>query len=147
MRGLIAVLLFGVSLAGQDLGLARVKQELKTARDQESADQKRADEILRKTGAWPDDMQGRSAARMARVHAALLNWIEARLPMGPSTAAIKSSDWETAMHRELAAAGIAEKEVLDDPDRLEDPGFGGVSVALTWKPELPEIEPAGCQSI
>ncbi len=84
---------------------------------------------------------------MARVHSALLSWIETQLPTGPSAIAIKSSDWEAAMSRQLAAAGIAEKEpqVTLDPNGepqpldFEDPGFVDVSVALEWKPELPEM--------
>jgi hypothetical protein len=141
MRRVIAALFFTITVCGQDLALARLKQELKTARDQEASDEKRASEILQKTGAWPDDVKGRGAARIARVHAALLSWIESQLPMARSAVAIKSSDWEAAIHRQLVAAGIAENEAQDAPDVLdfEDPGFADVSVALTWKPELPEM--------
>jgi len=145
MCRIIAFLLFAISVFGQDVALARLKQELKTAQDQETSDYKRADEIQRKTGAWPDDMQGRGAARIAQVHAALLSWIESRLPMGPSAAAIKSSDWEAAIGRRLAAAGIGEKEphatsdVAEWVPPYENPGYDSVSVALAWKPELPNV--------
>jgi hypothetical protein len=121
MRRIIAFLLSTISVFGQDLALARLKQELKTAQDQDVSDQKRAQEILQKTGAWPDDMKGRGAARIARVHAALLSWIESQLPMGRSATAIKSSDWEAVVHRQLAAAGIAEKEPQDASDFEEKP--------------------------
>src|SRR5580700_9516239 len=110
MRRIIAFLLFTISVFGQDLALARLKQELKTAQDHDASDQKRAREILQKTGAWPDDLKGLGAARIARVHAALLSWIESQLPMGRSARAIKSSDWEAAVRRQLGAAGIVEKE-------------------------------------
>jgi hypothetical protein len=143
MRGTMALLLFAVSLDGQDLALARLKQELKTARDRETSEQRQATEVLRKTGAWPDNVQGNGAARIARVHDALLSWIESQLPMGRSAIAIKSSDLEAAMRRQLASAGIAEKEAVttsgppaEQPD-IDDPGFNDVNVVLTWKPELP----------
>jgi hypothetical protein len=145
MCRVIAALFFGITVLGQDLALARLKQELKAAQDQDISDQETATEIVRKTGAWPENMEGRGAARIARVHAALLSWIESQLPMGRSAIAIKSSDWEAAMRRQLAAAGIAEKELqttLNAPAQQSDfdnPGFDNVSVALTWKPELPEI--------
>ncbi len=143
MGKIIASFLFAISVFGQDLALARLKHELKAAQDQDVSDQKTATEILRKTGAWPENMQGRGAARMARVHAALLSWIESQLPMGRSAIAIKSSDWEAAIHRQLVAAGIAEKELQATSDPavpdFEDPGFGDVSVALTYKPELPDM--------
>jgi len=142
MAKIIVLLFVTIALFGQDLSLARLKQELKTARDQETSDQRQATEVLRRTGAWPDNMQGKGAARIARVHAALLSWIESQLPMGRSAIAIKSSDWEAAMRRQLASAGIAEKEAettagqpAEQPD-FDDPGFNDVNVALTWKPEL-----------
>jgi hypothetical protein len=138
LRALAFLLAVG-SVFGQDAALARLKQELKTAQDEDASDQKRAEELQRKTGAWPDDMEGRGAARLARVHAVLLNWIESQLPMGRSAIAIKSSDWEAAMGRQLAAAGIAGKEPQATSDPLEDPGLGDVSVDLTYKPELPDM--------
>jgi hypothetical protein len=141
MLRVLAFLLAVRAVFGQDAPLERLKQELKAARDQSASDEKRALEIVKKTGAWPDDTKGRGAARIARVHAALLSWIESRLPMGRSAAAIKSSDWETAMQRQLGVAGIAEKETQDTSswDFQDDPGFADVSVALTWKTELPEM--------
>jgi hypothetical protein len=134
MCRIIAFLLFTTSIFGQHSALTRLKQELKAAQDQEASDQK-------KDRAEQGDMKGRGAARIARVHAALLSWIESRLPMGPSAAAIKSSDWEAAVYRQLTAAGIAEKEPQDTsaPPDFEDPGFADVNVTLTWKPELPEM--------
>jgi hypothetical protein len=137
MCRVVAFLLFTISTFGQDSALARLKQELKAAQDQDASDQKKAHEMRKETGTWPDD-KGRGAARIVRVHAALLSWIESRLPNGPNAAAIKSSDWEAAIHRQLAAAGIAEKESQATSD-FEAPGFDSVSVALTWKPELPEM--------
>src|ERR1700691_581209 len=83
LRALTFLLAVG-SVSGQDAALARLKQELKTAQDEDASDQKRAEERQRKTGAWPDDLEGRGSARLARVHAVLLNWIESQLPMGRS---------------------------------------------------------------
>ena len=60
MSQVIAFLLFTISIFGQDTALARLQQELKTARDRDASDEKRASEILQKTGAWPDD-KGRGA--------------------------------------------------------------------------------------
>jgi hypothetical protein len=146
MRKIVSLVFVASTVFGQDLALAGLKQELKIAQDQDISDQKTATEIVRKTGAWPENMEGRGAARIARVQAALLNWIESQLPMGRSAIAIKSSDWEAAMHRRLVGAGIAEEEpqATSDPpeephDPFEDPGFGYVSVALTYKPELPDM--------
>ncbi|HTB12840.1 MAG TPA: hypothetical protein VK752_14765 [Bryobacteraceae bacterium] len=109
MRRAIAFLLAAGTVFGQDAALARLKQELKTARDQEISAERKAQAEKEKTGVWPEAEQGLSAARIARVHTALLSWIELQLPMGRSAAAIKSSDWEAAIHSQLAAAGIAEK--------------------------------------
>jgi hypothetical protein len=80
---------------------------------------------------------------MARVHAALRSWLESRLPMGRSALAVKSSDLEAAMRKELAAAGIAPRESFDtSPEQwlnnLDAP-FSSVTVAFAWKPEAPDI--------
>jgi hypothetical protein len=143
--GCLFVLLFAtVSVFGQDPALARLKQELATAREQEASEARAAEENLKKTGVWTEEYKGHNAERMTRVHAALLSWIESRLPMDQSAIAIKSSDWEAAMRKELAAAGIVEKSESDataDPVQLpfDDPGLDSVSVSLDWKAELPDM--------
>jgi hypothetical protein len=143
MCRIIAFLLFAISVYSQDAALAQLKQELKAARDQEISAEHKAQEAKEKTGVWPEAERGLSAARIARVHAALQSWIESHLPIGRSAAAIKSSDWEAAMRRQLAAAGIAEKEEPDSPDAdsrdFERPGFDYATITLAWRPELPEM--------
>jgi hypothetical protein len=144
MRSLIAALLFSALLHAQDSALTRLKQELKAAREQSASDEKQAMEAVRATGKWPEGMEGRNAARMVRVHAALLNFLEARLPNGPSAAAIKSADWEASMRKQLASAGIGEKSAPDsaagpEPLPLDNPGFDSLSVSLDWKAELPDM--------
>ena len=121
----------------------RLKQELKTAREQEATEDREADENRKKTGEWTKEKEGHNAARMARVHAALLGWIESQLPRGPSAAAIKSSDWEAAVHRQLVRAGMAEKESPPDsgpePEAFANPRFWNVRVTLDRRPELPDL--------
>lgn len=144
MIRLLVALLVVCSAFAQDSALERLKQELKVAREQDIADDRKARNENEKTGVWPDEEKGRKAARIARVHSALLAWIESQLPKGPSASAIKSSDWEQAIQKQLVAAGIAEKETpasadADPPDIMEEPGFGYAKVSLEWKSELPEM--------
>jgi hypothetical protein len=142
MRSLIVLLFAVASVFGQDAALARLKQELKTAREQKTSEARAAKENLKKTGVWTEEFKGHGAARMVRVHAALLSWIESRLPMGQSAMALKSSDWEAAMGRKLNAAGIGPPARSDPPEKppdFEDFGFDSVSIVLTWKPELPDL--------
>jgi hypothetical protein len=140
VRALAFLLIMG-ALFAQDSALARLQQELKTARDQEIGEEQKAQAEKDKTGVWPDAEEGRAAARIARVHAALISWIESELPMGRSAAAVKSSDWEAAIRRQIAAAGFNEEVAGAEPEPapFEKPGFDYVSAALTWKPELPDI--------
>jgi hypothetical protein len=143
IRSLLA-LFFCCALFAQDSALERLQRELKIAQEQETSEAQKAEEDRKKTGVWTEANKGHNAARMARVHSTLLSWIESRLPMGQSAIAIKSSDWEASMRRQLAAAGIGEKSSPDattDPEPLpwDASGFDSVSVTLDWKAELPDM--------
>jgi hypothetical protein len=132
-----ALFVSGIVLA-QDAALAKLKHELQLAREERSSEALRAEETKKKTGEWTAGVEGQSAARIARVHAALMNWIESRLPMGTGPLSIHSAAWQKNIDRELARAEIAKKDdpVSADSEPLD---FGAVSVALTWKPELPDM--------
>ncbi len=126
---------------GEDSALVRLKQELKTAREQKATEDREEAENQKKTGEWTKENEGHNAARIARVHTALRSWLESRLPVGRTALAVKSSDLEAAMSKELVTAGIAPKESSDslEPLDFEEPGFDSVTVVLEWKPEAPDI--------
>jgi hypothetical protein len=132
-------LLWAMTLPAQVSPLERLRQELKSAREQDIKEEWQAIEGFA--------TENHNALSMSRVHAALRAWIESRLPMGKSASAVKSSNLEMELGSDLKAAIVAEKASSDNAvDSAKgsavlhgEPGFGSVIVSLDWKPELPDI--------